>query len=51
MALNLLIYFMKKDIPILNWGGFALLEYLLSKKFPKKFKVRTLGVLWDAIAK
>ena len=44
MALNLLIYSMKKDFPILDWGGFALLEYLLSKKkFPKKFKVLDIG--------
>ena len=35
---------MKKDYPKLDWGGFALLEYLLSKKkFGKKFKVLDIG--------
>ena len=35
---------MKKKIPKLDWGGFALLEYLLSKKkFPKKFEVLDIG--------
>ena len=35
---------MKKNIPKLDWGGFALLEYLLSKKkFPKKFEVLDIG--------
>ena len=35
---------MKKKIPKLDWGGFALLEYLLSKKkFSKKFEVLDIG--------
>ena len=35
---------MKKNFPKLDWGGFALLEYLLSKKkFPKKFEVLDIG--------
>ena len=35
---------MKKNFPKLDWGGFALLEYLLSKKkFPKNFQVLDIG--------
>ena len=35
---------MKKKITKLDWGGFALLEYLLSKKkFSKKFEVLDIG--------
>ncbi len=35
---------MIKEIPKLDWGGFILLEYLLSKKaFPKNFKVLDIG--------
>ncbi len=35
---------MKKNFPKLDWGGFVLLEYLLSKKkFPKKFEVLDIG--------
>ena len=35
---------MEKNIPKLDWSGFALIEYLLSKKkFPKNFKILDIG--------
>ena len=44
MALILLTYSMVENYPKLDWGGFALLEYLLSKEnFSKKFKVLDIG--------
>jgi 2-polyprenyl-3-methyl-5-hydroxy-6-metoxy-1,4-benzoquinol methylase len=44
MALFLLKVFMERNIPRLDWGGFALIEYLLSKKsFTKNFKVLDIG--------
>ena len=35
---------MEKNIPKLDWSGFVLIEYLLSKKkFPKNFEILDIG--------